>query len=498
MIADNLKTRTIVGLEIHVQLATKTKLFCGCALEFGAQPNSRTCPVCLGLPGSLPVMNRQAYDHAVTLALALDCKIATFTKWDRKSYYYPDLPKNYQISQYDLPLSFDGHLDIPDGAGGKRRIGIIRGHLEEDAGKNLHDVPGCSLVDLNRTGTPLLEIVTEPDIASPDEAYAFCTELQKLAVYLGVSEGSMQKGQMRFEPNINVEIERDGVKYYTPISEVKNLNSFRAVRDAIAYEERRQLQDWMADNTYVKGKVANENRGWNADKGITEFQRSKEAAHDYRYFPDPDLVPVTVTQTWIDEVHAKQPELPIDRRDRFVREFGINQQDAELLTASRADADLFDQAIGGSSKLAKRVTNLMIGVGRKIANDRGVSMHALLPDAEKWNQLATMIESGGVSAGAGEKLLTEVLSDPPANLDFEELAKARNLIQVQDEGQMAAWVEQAFADNAAAVQDALSNPKKAKAAPGFITGQVMRISGGKADPKIVGKLIRERLEKLKG
>jgi aspartyl-tRNA(Asn)/glutamyl-tRNA(Gln) amidotransferase subunit B len=496
VVTENLKTKTIVGLEIHVQLATRTKLFCGCALEFGAEPNSRTCPVCLGLPGALPVMNRTAYDYAVRLALAMNCRIAEFTKWDRKSYYYPDLPKNYQISQYDIPLSSDGSFAIPDGTGGTRSIGIIRAHLEEDAGKNIHDTPGCTLVDLNRTGTPLLEIVTRPDITSGEEAFVFCTELQKLVTYLGVGEGSMEKGQMRFEPNVNVAIERDGVTYHTPIAEVKNLNSFKAVRDAIDYEARRQVQDWLADNDYVKGQAANENRGWNAERGVTEFQRGKEAAHDYRYFPDPDLVPVRVTADWIDAQRAALPELPTARRARFAREFGLADADAELLVGTRGDADCYESAVTADPALASRVAKLMLGVGRKFANERGSAVSTLLPDPAAWRQLAQMVEAGTLNASAADRLLAEALEQAGETTDFEARARELNLIQVRDAGAMSAWVEQAFAANEQAVRDALSNPKKAKAAVGFLTGQVMRVSGGKADPKLVGKLIADRLAEM--
>lgn len=493
MVVDTLKTRTIIGLEVHVQLATRTKLFCGCAVEFGAPPNSRTCPVCLGLPGTLPVLNRRAYEFAVKLALAMNCEIAEFTKWDRKSYYYPDLPKNYQISQYDMPLSRDGHFDIPDGRGGTKPIGIIRAHLEEDAGKNIHDTPGCTLVDLNRTGTPLLEIVTRPDLSSGEEAYAFCTELQKLVVYLGVGEASMQKGQMRFEPNVNVEIIRDGVTYHTPIAEVKNLNSFKAVRDAIEYEAQRQVQDWLADNDYVKGRRPNENRGWNAERGVTEFQRGKEAAHDYRYFPDPDLVPVTVTRAWIDARRAELPELPVSRRARFVRDYALSESDADALVADRQDADLFEAAVAANPKLARRVVNLMLGVGRKFANERGTPVSRLLPDAAAWHELASLVEGGKINASAADLLLAEVLEGSAAATSFTTLAESRNLLQVQDESAMQVWVDEAFAANAQAVQDARSNPKKAKAATGYLMGQVMRISGGKADPAIVSRLIAQRL-----
>ena len=307
---NDLTIRVIIGLEVHVQLATRTKLFCGCPVEFGAQPNSRVCPVCLGLPGVLPVMNRRALELAVRTGLALNCKIAPVTKLERKGYYYPDLPKNYQISQYDLPLCYDGHFDVPVG-GQTTRVRIIRAHLEEDAGKNIHDTPGCTLVDLNRTGTPLLEIVTEPDLQSAEQAHTFAVELQRLVTYLGVSEGVMQKGQMRFEPNVNVAIARDGQEYRTPISEIKNLNSFRALRRAIEYEAERQVKQWRADNGYLHRERPNENRGWNDDQGVTELQRTKEEAHEYRYFPEPDLVPVEVETDWLDGLRASMRRIAV-------------------------------------------------------------------------------------------------------------------------------------------------------------------------------------------
>jgi aspartyl-tRNA(Asn)/glutamyl-tRNA(Gln) amidotransferase subunit B len=490
-----LKTRTIVGLEIHVQLATRTKMFCGCAVEFGAVPNSRVCPVCAGMPGVLPVMNRQAVDYAILVGLALNCRIARVTKWDRKSYYYPDLPKNYQISQYDLPLASDGFFETPadgqDGLG--HRVRIRRAHLEEDAGKNIHDTPGCTLVDLNRAGTPLLEIVTEPDIVSADHAYTFATELQRLVTYLGVSEGNMQKGQMRFEPNVNVAIEHDGAEYRTPITEVKNLNSFRALRDAIAYESRRQVEQWRKDHEYVIDKRPNENRGWNDDRGVTDFQRGKEAAHDYRYFPDPDLVPVEIDDAWLNRLREQMPELPLARRARFVHAFQLSATDAATIVSDRATAELFENAIAAGGP-ADVVAKQFVNVWSKLANDRGVTVADLGIDGRRMGELARLVGAGTVSATAANQIAAQMLETDDAP---QAVADALGLVQVQDTDQTAAWVDEAFAANEQAVKDAVSNPKKAKAATGFLRGQVMRISGGKADPKLVGKLIEEKLAQLK-
>ncbi len=490
---NQLTIRPIIGLEIHVQLATRTKIFCSCPLVFGAEPNSCVCPVCLGMPGVLPVMNRQAFEYSVQTAMSLNCAIARFTKWDRKSYYYPDLPKNYQISQYDLPLGFDGAFDVPIGEGGEyRRVRIRRAHLEEDAGKNLHEHPQVTLVDLNRTGTPLLEIVTEPDLASAEEAYTFCIELQRLVTYLGVSEGNMQKGQMRFEPNINVVIEYEGKEYRTPISEVKNLNSFRSVRGAIAYEIERQVSDWIADRDYVIGKRPKENRGWDDVGEVTEFQRGKEEAHDYRYFPDPDLVPVEVDDAWLEVLREAVGEQPLQRQVRMEKQYGLTATDTATILSDRATADLFENAAlsGHPPTLGKQ----FISFWSAQANARNCAIARLGVNAERMGELSKITADGVINATAAAVIAEKMLesSDGPT-----VIAQREGLIQVRDEGQMQAWVEAAFAANEQAVKDAMANPKKQQQARGFLTGQVMKISGGKADPKMVGKLIEEKLRSEK-
>jgi len=515
MANDAIKTRTIIGLEIHVQLLTKSKMFCGCPVVFDAPPNTCVCPVCLGHPGALPVVNRKAFELSVLTGMALNCSIARYTKWDRKSYYYPDMPKNYQISQYDLPLASEGFLEFPVN-GSTKRIRIRRAHLEEDAGKNTHSQTG-TLVDLNRAGTPLLEIVTEPDLTSAEDAYQFCTELQKLVTYLGVSEGVMKKGQMRFEPNVNVEIELEGKEYKTPISEIKNLNSFRAVRDAIAYDSKRQIDVWLQDHDYVIGRAPNENRGWNADKGVTEFQRTKEAAHDYRYFPDPDLLPVEMTEAMIDTIRQRLPELPIERRKRFVSQYGLPVQDAETIVQDRAIADMFEQVVqfaGSADVVGKQFVNVWL----KLANDREVNVTQLGVDADRMADLAKIVSDGTINKSAVAKI-AEVMVDraePHALACADEnspepqasacasipglkntpisLAEELGLLQVTDTGTTQEWVNQAIAANAQAVEDALKNPKKTKAAIGFLRGQVMKLSGGKADPKLVGQLIEKHIK----
>ena len=492
MSTQGLITRTIIGMEVHVQLQTRTKLFCGCATEFAAEPNSRTCPVCLGLPGVLPVLNRRAVELAVLTGLALNCEIASHTRWDRKSYYYPDLPKNYQISQYDLPLCRNGYFDLPTDAG-PRRVRIIRAHLEEDAGKNIHDVGDCTLVDHNRTGTPLLEIVTEPDLTSADEARAFAVELQRLVTYLGVSRGVMQKGQMRFEPNVNVAIVTDGVEHRTPISEIKNLNSFRAVRGAIDYEARRQVRDWLADNSYLQNQRPNENRGWNDDRSATELQRGKEEARDYRYFPDPDLPPVRIQPAWLDQIRARLPELPIERRSRFVSDLGLSPADAETIVADRATADLFESAVragGPPVGLARQFVN----VWARLANERGGPIAALNVDAERIGALAGLVDSGRISPTAANRIAAAMLE---SHKSPDVLAEQLGLVRAADVEQLTQWVDQAIAANPGAVRTILPNPKKARAGEGFLRGQVMRLSGGRADAKLAGELIAGRIREMR-
>ncbi|MCH7597093.1 MAG: Asp-tRNA(Asn)/Glu-tRNA(Gln) amidotransferase subunit GatB [Planctomycetes bacterium] len=488
MEASNLRTKAIIGLEIHVQLLTDTKLFCACPVRFEAAPNSCVCEVCLGHPGALPVLNRRAFEHALLTGLALNCEIAPRTKWDRKSYYYPDLPKNYQISQYDLPLAEHGYVDI-EVNGQVRRIRILRTHLEEDAGKNIHDASGCTLVDLNRAGTPLLEIVTEPDLTSAEEAFIFCTELQRLVTYLGVTEGSMQKGQMRFEPNVNVAIEVNGKEHRTPISEIKNINSFRFVRQAIEYEIERQIAAWQADHDYLIGQCPNENRGWNADQGVTEFQRDKEAAHDYRYFPDPDLAAVQVSPQMLERARSRLGELPIARRKRFVGQYGLSGGDAQTIVAHRATADFFEDVVaaGAPTDIAGKQ---FVNVWLKLAHDRGDTIDALGVEATRMADLAKMTGDGTVSKTSAKQIAEMLVSQPESP---RELAKQAGLVQERDADATQAWVEKVFADNDQAVRDALVNPKKAKAAAGFLCGQVMKVSNGKADPKLVGELIERRL-----
>lgn len=486
--SNDLQHKLLVGLEIHVQLCTKSKMFCGCAVEFGRKPNSRVCPVCLGMPGVLPVMNKQAVEHAVLVGLALNCEIAKFTKWDRKSYYYPDLPKNYQISQYDLPLSTNGFIEIPLESGRTKSIRIIRAHLEEDAGKNLHTAGNFSQVDLNRTGTPLLEIVTEPDMNSGAEVRALAVELQRMVRFLGVSEADMQKGHMRFEPNINLIITKDGTEYKTPIVEIKNLNSFRALERSVDYEEQRQLDEFLETGQVME--MGNKTtRGWDDEREITVLQREKEEAHDYRYFPEPDLVPVELTEKWLQEIRSRLCELPIKRQLRYVNEYGLSDYDAGVLTAERSTSDLFDETVQAGAD-PKRICNLLTQTGLKIANEKGCSVGDLGLRPQSLAQLAAMIEVDTISVSSSAPIFEAMVE---TGKEPEVLAEELNLIQKSDVSELESIVEQVLAENPQAVEDVTSGGKKSKKARGFLLGQVMQKTKGQANPKVVSEILANKL-----
>jgi len=483
-----LQYRVIVGLEIHVQLCTETKMFCGCGLSFGEEANSRVCPVCLGMPGVLPVMNRQAFEYAVLVGLALNCEIARFTKWDRKSYYYPDLPKNYQISQYDLPFSSKGYIEIPLEPGGVKKIRIIRVHLEEDAGKNLHAAGNFSQVDLNRAGTPLLEIVTEPDMNSGAEVRALAMELQRVVRYLGVSQADMQKGHMRFEPNVNLIVTSSGAEYKTPIAEIKNLNSFRALERSVDYEVERQLDAFLHTGEVME--MGNKStRGWADERQVTVLQREKEEAHDYRYFPDPDLLPVELSDEWLEEIRSRLCELPLKKQMRYVDDYQLSEYDAGVLTGERSSAEFFDAAVAAGGE-PKRLCNLLTQVGLRLANEAGCGIAELGLTAGETAELAKMIESGVVNASAGNTILEQMAKSGEGP---QAIAERLNLLQKSDVGELEALVDEVLAANAQAVEDVTSGGKKSKKARGFLLGQVMQKTRGQANPKVVSEILDRRL-----
>jgi aspartyl-tRNA(Asn)/glutamyl-tRNA(Gln) amidotransferase subunit B len=465
-------------------------MFCGCAVQFGRQPNSRVCPVCLGMPGVLPVMNRQAVEYAILAGLALNCDVAGFTKWDRKSYYYPDLPKNYQISQYDLPLSTNGYIEIPLQSGATKRIRIIRAHLEEDAGKNLHTTSNFSQVDLNRAGTPLLEIVTEPDMNSAAEVRALAVELQRMVRYLGASEADMQKGHMRFEPNVNLIVTRDGTEYKTPIVEIKNLNSFRALERSVDYEVQRQLDEFLeTGRTLEPGSKST--RGWDDVKELTVLQREKEEAHDYRYFPDPDLVPVRVTDEWLADIKSRLCELPLQKQLRFVTEYGLSEYDAGVLTAERSTAEYFEEVIaqGGDPK---RASNIITQDLMKLGNEKGCSVVDLGIPVGHIAELCKMVVMGVASATAATTITTIMSASPDKAPQI--IAQEHNLIQKSDAGELESIVEKVLAENPQAVGDVTGGGKKSKKARNFLLGRVMQKTKGQANPKVVSEILAKKLE----
>jgi len=490
MVESSDKVKAVVGLEIHVELATETKMFCRCRNRFGDPPNTNVCPVCLGLPGALPVMNARAVELAMKVGLALGCQVAPLTKWDRKSYYYPDLPKNYQISQYDLPLSGPGALEValPDGT--TRAIPVLRAHLEEDAGKNVHDHPSHTGVDLNRAGVPLLEIVSEPDMHTVEEVMAYAKGMHRLVRWLGVSEANMQMGHMRFEPNINLHIERGGRLYKTPIVEVKNLNSFRSLERTVEYEIARQYEQWQADpEGYAMGKMDKQNRGFDDARGVTVFQREKEESHDYRYFPDPDLVPVAVDDAWRERVAEQIGELPLARRGRYMSDYGLTGQEADALTQDAPTGSLLDEAVAAGAD-AKRCTNLLLGRGAAIANERGCTIAEVGVGSAQLGKLAKMLDEGEVNATSAAKIF-DILVESGSMPD--QVASAEGLLAMTDTAALTDWVDEAVAANPMAVAEVTEGGKKRKKAFGFLMGQVMQRSKGTAPPAEVQRLLREKL-----
>jgi len=484
----------IIGLEIHVQLQTESKMFSWCGTEFGLPPNTQTDPVSLGLPGSLPVMNRKAFELALRTAVALHAQIAEFTKWDRKNYYYPDLPKNYQISQYDLPFSRGGWIAIPtrkDGGGGGR-CGLTRIHLEEDTGKLTHAAGGLSEVDLNRAGIPLLEIVTEPEIRSPADARGCLEELRLTLRYLGVSDCEMQEGSLRCDANVNLHIHKDGTKIATPIVEIKNLNSFRAVEKALLFEVDRQYQKWTEDGLSIKD-APKTTRGWNDVEEVTKPQREKETAADYRYFPEPDLVPVEVDSAWLDRVRQSIGELPAARRDRFEAEYGLSDYDANVLVEQGQDvADYYDAVARGTGAYKLASNWIQQDVLRTI-KEKKLSVAAFPVPPDQLADLINRVERGELNTNQGREILGRMIeTGDPA----EVIIAMGGYKMVSDRDQIDQAVAAAIAANPQAIDELRRGKKKPEAVKGFLRGQVMKQTGGKANPALVGELLEARLSEM--
>ena len=494
------EARLMVGLEIHVELATRSKMFTGVPNVahpdyHDAPPNTLLDPVVIGMPGTLPVINATAVEMSIRVGLALSCRIASVTKWDRKSYYYPDLPKNYQISQYDQPLCVDGCLEAPvsDAPDAEiKPIRIIRAHLEEDAGKLLHEAPGGvpidhSIVDLNRAGTPLLEIVTEPDFETADQVVAFGQALRQICRTLGVTEGVMERGHMRFEPNINVVIERAGQTFRTPIIEIKNLNSFKAVHGAIEYEYQRQIEEWL-ETGRVMGQRAKRTRGWDDQRLCTVLQREKEDADEYRYFPDPDLVPITVSHEWLAQIEADLPELPLARQRRYVAEMGLPHEDARAIIAEPPLAVFFEAVLALDTD-PKRAAAMLLNYGAKRANERGCRIDELGISPRQIKQVIDLTAADQVSSSAADALFGHCCE---SDADARSLAEQHQLLQVSDSGALEALVDQVLADakNQKLVSDIQGGKDKAI---GALIGQVMKLSKGQANPKLVGPMIGRKV-----
>lgn len=474
------KYETVIGLEVHLQLSTRTKIFCGCANVFGRDPNTQTCPVCLGLPGTLPVLNKMALEYALKIAIALNCQINPFIKFDRKNYYYPDLPKGYQISQYDKPVAHDGNVWMTTADGESRKISIRRAHLEEDAGKLIHDERGnCSLVDYNRTGTPLMEIVSEPDLRSPQEAYDYLQALKLTLEYLHVSDCDMEKGSLRCDANVS--IREMGAKTFGTKTELKNMNSFRAVRAALEFEEKRQRE--VLDSG---GRVVQETRLWDEGKGVTVVMRSKEEAHDYRYFPEPDLVPFDIGEALVEEVRRSVPELPRQKFERFTGEYGLSEYDARIIVADQHIAHFFE-ACAKLYEDTKKISNWLNGPLLQELNARKMGFGDIRIKPEDLIAIIRKVDENVLSNLSAKETLKQVLD---TGKDVAAVIRDAGLAQVSDSPALEGIVDELIREN----QNVVGQIREGKvSAVGFLVGQAMRKTQGKANPKMIGEIIQRKL-----
>ncbi len=471
----------VIGLEVHCQLLTETKIFCGCSTNFGNLPNQNTCPVCTGMPGALPVLNRKVVDFAIRAGLATDCSITRENVFARKNYFYPDLPKGYQISQFELPICVGGHLDI-EVEDEKKRIGITRIHMEEDAGKLVHPEyeHGVSFVDYNRACVPLIEIVSEPDMRSSAEAVTYLKTLRDIVVYLEVCDGNMEEGSFRCDANIS--LRRWGAPEFGIRAELKNMNSFRNVQRAIDYEVERQ-----SDILDGGGVVVQETRLWNVDRGISMSMRGKEEAHDYRYFPDPDLLPVVIDDFWIDEVRQNQPELPLAKRQRLVADYGILLTDAEVLTSDRNLADYFEAVVKIFPR-PKAIANWIMVELLKFLNDDKIGITQCSITPQGLAELLKLIDKGIISGKIGKQVFAQMYSD--ADNDPERIVTTKGLAQMSDAGELTGMIDEILAANVDKVKEYQAGKSKMF---GFFVGQVMKKSKGQANPQMVNDLIKERI-----
>ena len=469
---------TVIGLEVHVELATKTKIFCGCSTAFGGAPNTHTCPVCTGMPGSLPVLNKQVVNYALAVGIATNCEITQYCKFDRKNYFYPDNPQNYQISQLYLPICRNGHVDIETSTG-KKSIGIHEIHMEEDAGKLIHDEwEDCSLVDYNRSGVPLIEIVSEPDMRSAEEVIAYLEKLRMTVQYLGASDCKLNEGSMRAD--VNLSVREVGAQLGTR-TEMKNLNSFKAITRAIESERERQIDLLESGQSVIQ-----ETRRWDDVKEYSYAMRSKEDAQDYRYFPDPDLVPITISDAWIEEIRSNQPEFREEKMARYKKEFDIPEYDIGIITDSKHMADLFEETVAICHQ-PKKVSNWLMGETLRILKEKNMASEDIVFSPENLAKLIGLVDSKVINSSVAKEVF-EVLFDK--DIDPEKYVEEKGLKTVNDEGALKKAVEEVIAANPQSVQDYQNGKEKAI---GFLVGQTMKAMKGKADPSKINQMLRELL-----
>lgn len=472
---------TVIGLEVHVELATKTKIFCGCSTAFGGAPNTHTCPVCTGMPGSLPVLNKQVVEYAMAVGLAANCQINQYCKFDRKNYFYPDNPQNYQISQLYLPICHDGWVEIETESGIKKKVGIHEIHMEEDAGKLVHDEwEDCSLVDYNRSGVPLVEIVSEPDMRSSEEVIAYLEKLRTTIQYLGASDCKLQEGSMRAD--VNLSVREMGASEFGTRTEMKNLNSFKAIARAIEGERERQIELLEAGK-----KVVQETRRWDDNKESSHAMRSKEDAQDYRYFPEPDLVPIVISQEWIDRVKKRQPEFREEKLKRYKKEFDIPQYDAEILTESKHMADIFEETTALCGK-PKKVSNWLMVETMRLLKEHNMESEDITFTPENLAKLIELADAGTINSSVAKEVFDHVFEK---NVDPEKYVEEHGLKTVNDEGALIEVLEKVIADNPQAVVDYKGGKEKAL---GALVGQTMKAMKGKANPGLVNQKLREMLK----
>ncbi len=471
---------TVIGLEVHVELATKTKIFCGCTTEFGGSPNSHCCPVCMGMPGTLPVLNKKVVEYAIAAGLAMDCEITRNAKFDRKNYFYPDLPKAYQISQLYLPICRNGGIEIETSAG-KKRIGIHEIHMEEDAGKLIHDPwEDCTLVDYNRCGVPLIEIVSEPDMRSADEVIAYLEKLRLILKYLGVSDCKMQEGSLRAD--INLSVREMGVEKFGTRTEMKNMNSFKAIARAVEGERKRQIEILE-----YGGQIIQETRRWDENKDTSFAMRSKEDAQDYRYFPEPDLVPLEITKEWLSEIKAREPELRDAKMARYEKEFGIPAYDAAIITGAKKMADIFEECVALCGK-PKEVSNWLMVETMRLLKEEEMDAEDLLLDPEKLASLIALIDKGKINRTVAKEVFEQIFKE---NIEPEAYVKEKGLLMVQDDALLRETILHILAENTQSVADFKGGKDRAF---GFLVGQTMKAMKGKADPGKVNELLKQALE----